>query len=135
MEDFFEGLKTFDAGMPEPEELLSSNNLKGFTHSEDTIERMKVAATERMKVVGAREKISNTLKGRPFTDERKANVSSGLYKQKFSKYAKMYKFEWKGQTIEEFNTLRQIAKKYNIPHATLAQTLKRRAGIPIRKNK
>jgi hypothetical protein len=72
-----------------------------------------------------KEKIRNALTGRFFTAERKKNVSAALYKQKFNKYAKLYEFEWKGQIIKEYNTIRQLSKKYNIPKTTLLRKLGR----------
>jgi hypothetical protein len=72
-----------------------------------------------------RQKIRNALIGRFFTEERKKNVSDALYKQKFNKYAKLYEFEWKGQIIKEYNTIRQLSKKYNIPKTTLLRKLGR----------
>jgi hypothetical protein len=116
-------LRNFVCDEPDPSEFIYTS--KGIPHTEETKKKMKGVAKNRMAVPGVKEKISNTLKGRPFTEERKQNVSDALYRQKFQKYAKFYEFEWRGQIIKEFNTVKQLSKKYNIPKTTLLRKLGR----------
>lgn len=132
MEEFLEGLKTFDPGAPNPSEFIgishnsgAKNPFYGMKHTDEWKQKRSElykgkTITEEHKI-----KIKNTLKGRPFTEERKRNVSAALYKQKFNKYAKLYEFEWNGQIIKEFNTIKQLSKKYKIPKTTLLRKLGR----------
>lgn len=99
--------------------------MQGFLHTEETKRKMSKSVSKRMSDPKERQKIRNTLKGRPFTEERKKNISKGLYKQKFKKYAKLYEFEWRGQIIKEFNTIQQLSIKYDIPKTTLLRKLGR----------
>ena len=102
-----------------------TGKITGFSHTEETKLKLSKIVSERMSDYKERQKISNTLKGRTFTKERKKNISRGLYKQKFEKYAKLYEFEWRGQIIKEFNTIKQLSRKYDIPKTTLLRKLGR----------
>lgn len=132
MEEFLEGLKTFDAGVADPSEIINvshnsgtKNPFYGMKHTNEWKKNRSELYKGRIKQEEHKTKISNTLKGQLFTDERKKNVSDALYKQKFQKYAKLYEFEWNGEVIKEYNTIKQIASKYNIPKTTLLRKLGR----------
>ena len=71
-----------------------------------------------------RDKISNSLTGISFNEERKSNISKGLHKVQKKKYSKWYKFTLpSGEEIIEFNTKTELSKKYNIPKTTLLRRI------------
>ena len=132
LDQIISDLKTLEVGPVPPEDIISvshnvgeKNPFYGRTHSD----AWKAQKSESMKgrTVSQEEcdKISETLRGVPFTEERKKAVSDGLHRQKYQKYAKLYKFEWRGQVIEEFNTIKQLSEKYDIPKTTLLRRLGR----------
>jgi len=107
------------------ENMKNNHPMKREKSREKVSKKMKGRYTGRLLTEEVKEKIRNALIGRLFTTERKKNVSDALYKQKFNKYAKLYEFEWEGQIIKEYNTIRQLSKKYNIPKTTLLRKLGR----------
>ena len=125
-------LQDFDPGPVPPEDITfvshnvgEKNPFYGMKHTDE----WKAQKSENMKgrIISQkhRDKISKTLTGVPFSEERKKAVSDGLYRQKHQKYAKFYRFEWRGEVIEEFNTIKQLSKKYDIPKTTLLRKLGR----------
>lgn len=107
------------------ENMKNNHPMKSEKSREKVSKKMKGRYTGRLLTEEVKEKIRNALIGRLFTTERKKNVSDALYKQKFNKYAKLYEFEWEGKIIKEYNTIRQLSKKYNIPKTTLLRKLGR----------
>lgn len=107
------------------EDMKNNHPMKNKESRAKVSNKMKGRYTGRHLTEDIKEKIRTALTGRLFTEERKKNVSDALYKQKFNKYAKLYEFEWKGQIIKEYSTIRQLSKKYNIPKTTLLRKLGR----------
>ena len=125
----FDGLKDIPLEIV-PEELYltphgKNNAFYGKTHLDESKQRMSEWHTGKELTQEHKDKISKTLTGVAFTDERKKNVSDALYKQKHTKYAKLHTFELNGELITEYNTLRGLCRKYNIPKTTLLRRLKK----------
>ena len=125
----FEGLKDMPLEIV-PEELYliphgKNNAFYGKKHLDESKQRMSEWHKNKELTQEHRDKISKSLTGVPFTDERKKNVSKALLKQKHAKYAKLHTFELNGEIITEYNTLMGLSRKYNIPKTTMSRRLKR----------
>ena len=97
--------------------------------NEETREKLKISkkGQGKGKIISqeTREKIRNSLKGIPFSNERKSNISEGLHKVQKKKYSRWYIFTLpSGEEIIEFNTKKELSKKYNIPKTTLLRKIR-----------
>ena len=132
MEEIIKDLQSFNPGVPNSSEFIgvshncgTKNPFYGMKHTDEWKKKRSELYKGKVLSEEHKDKIRKTLKGQPFTEKRKKNVSDALYKQKFKKYAKMYEFEWNGKIIKEYNTIKQLSRKYNIPKTTLLRKLGR----------
>ena len=83
MEEFLEGLKTFDPGVPDPSEFIDckwhppKGHMEGFVYTAEMKHKMSEAAKRTKNFKGKRhtqetkDRISRIHKGKPFVGERK----------------------------------------------------------------
>ena len=112
MEEFLDGLKSFDPGVPDPSEIIcvTSPPNKGVPHSEETKRLIVEASNGRVMPDSARKKLSEFQKNRERTEKEKQSISESQIGEKNSFYGKKHTKETRNKMSESQSKVNRSGK-------------------------